>query len=378
MTYAPAHHQVTEPDLPVHGVMEGSGAYNKHAMIPAAGAQSALPILGVAAQAVCPAGGEPILIADYGSSEGKNSLAPMRVVIASFRARYGPERPISVVHVDLPGNDFNTLFDVIEAAPERYRADDPFVFPAAIGRSFYSGVFPPESVHLGWSSYAAVWLSRVPAPIPDHIVALRSSDTVRGAYARQAATDWELFLSLRAAELRPGGRLVVVLPALDDAGSSGLGEFFDHAHAALRDLVDAGAIDAGELRRMALGIFPRGKRDLLAPFATAGTFEGLAVEHCAVEVLPDAAWTAYELTRNGQALAREHALFFRVVFIPTLASALDERRTADERHAFADDFTNALERHLVDAPGPLDRFVATIVLAKADPRDATTYPQESQ
>jgi hypothetical protein len=346
------------------GVMEGKGAYNEHATIPAAGGQSALPVLHDAAQAVSPALGDPIVIADYGSAEGKNSLAPIRTAIASLRARTAQNRPIFVVHVDQPGNDFNTLFELIESAPERYIADDPFVFPSAIGRSFYRSVFPPEWVHLGWSSYAAVWLSRVPAPIPDHFIAMGSTASVRAAYESQAAEDWELFLSLRAAELRRGGRLVVVLPALDDTGSSGLNEFMNHANAALGDLVEAGALDAEEVTRMVVPVYPRSKQQLLAPFAANGSFAGLTVEHCEMRILPDAAWPAYERSQDRRALAHEHAMFFRVIFIPTLASALDERRPAAERSAFAELLTDALERRLIDAPAPQHRFVATIVLAK--------------
>ena len=72
-----------------------------------------------------------------------------------------PLCPISVVHVDQPSNDFNTLFAVLDADPERYVLSQPNVFPSAIGRSFYENVVPPSSVHLGWSSYAAIWFSAV-------------------------------------------------------------------------------------------------------------------------------------------------------------------------------------------------------------------------
>ena len=78
MAYAPAHSHETDSAASVCAVMEGRGAYNEHATIPAGGARSALPILLAAAQAVRAQAGEPIVIADYGSSEGKNSLGPMR------------------------------------------------------------------------------------------------------------------------------------------------------------------------------------------------------------------------------------------------------------------------------------------------------------
>jgi hypothetical protein len=144
-----------------------------------------------------------------------------------------------------------------------------------------------------------------------------------------------------------------------------LDDLMDHANAALRDLVDAGAIGTDEVKEMALAVSPRSRRDLLAPFAANGSFHGFTVEHCEVNVIPDTAWLAYERSQNLRALTREHALFFRTTFIPTLANALGDSRPADARSTFANLLTAALERRLIDAPGPLDRFVATIVLAKA-------------
>ena len=95
-----------------HGVMEAKGAYNKHAELPAGGAASALPLLDKAVQSVqLDTEGEPVVIADYGSSQGKNSMAPMQLAIRGLRRRIGPNRPISVFHIDQPSNDFNTLFE---------------------------------------------------------------------------------------------------------------------------------------------------------------------------------------------------------------------------------------------------------------------------
>jgi len=46
---------------------------------------------------------------DYGASQGKNSLMPLRVH-QSISGSAGPERPILVYHQDLPANDFNALW----------------------------------------------------------------------------------------------------------------------------------------------------------------------------------------------------------------------------------------------------------------------------
>jgi hypothetical protein len=354
-----------------HGVMEGGGSYNTHARIPAGGANLALPFLEQAVRGVTVEGGsEPLVIADYGSSQGKNSLAPMRVAIKELRARVGPERPIFVAHIDQAANDFNTLFDVLHKDPERYSRDDPKVYPSAIGRSFYESVFPRDHVHLGWSSYAAVWLSRIPMSIPDHFISLASTGEVRAAFERQAAEDWTAFLSLRANELRPGGRLVVVLPGLNDDGGIGLEPLFGHANEALAEMVREGTITSDERSRMALGSYPRRRCELLAPF-TDGQFRGLRVEHCDLSGLPDAAWVDYEHDGNKEMLVNRHAGFFRAIFVPSLASALTDRK----KQAFADGLERRLKQRLSERPTPLHSFVQTMVLAKQDP---TTRHRETR
>jgi hypothetical protein len=355
-----------------HGVMESGGSYNLHSAIPAAGAGLALPLLEQAARTIAlDSTDQPLVIADYGSSQGKNSLPPLRAAIRTLRGRVGPARPIIVVHVDQPANDFNTLFEVLHADPERYSLDDPNVYPSAIGRSFYENVFPKAHVHLGWSSYAAVWLSRNPARIPGHFVPRVATGTVREAFERQAAKDWKAFLSLRAVELRPGGRLVVVLPGMDDEGVSGLEPVFRHANEALAQLVTEGAITADERARMVVGSYPRRRSELLAPF-TENQFHGLTLEHYELLTLPDAAWADYERDSNKEALATRHARFFRSIFAPSLAAAIADER---KRSAFPDLLQKKLVQRLSDLPTPFHSFVQTIVLAKQGPAHDSAHSQ---
>jgi hypothetical protein len=350
-----------------HGVMEGNGAYNRHAKLPAGGAALAIPFLkqAVRGMGIAPDDG-PVVIADYGSSQGKNSLAPMRLAIENVRRRVGPDRPISVFHIDQPCNDFNTLFEVLDADTERYTLDERNVFPCAIGRSFYENVLPPDSVHLGWSSYAAVWLSRVPAPLSGHFMPLCGTDAERAVFHRQAAQDWETFLSLRARELRPGGRLVVVLPALNDEGLTGLERLMDQANAALAEMVDEGTLRADDRQRMVLGSYPRRQCELLAPFQSNGQFQSLSVEHCDLSWVADAAWAGYERVENKEALVTKHVLFFRSVFVPSLALGLTEAHDAGQRRIFADRLEDILKRRLASRPEPMHSFVQTMVLAKRD------------
>ena len=351
--------------LPSHGVMEGKGAYNKYATIPAGGIALALPLLAKAVQNIeLDCSNQPVVIADYGSSQGKTSLAPMRVAIGNLRTRLGAHRPIFVYHIDQPSNDFNTLFELLDSDPEVYTLDEANAFPCAIGRSFYENVLPPNSVHLGWCSYAAVWLSRIPTQVLGHFISLRGTDAERAAFQRQAEQDWKAFLTLRAAELHTGGRLMVVLPALDDDGVAGLEDLMDHANAVLTEMVEGGTLHAAERERMVLGACLRRRCDLLAPFQAEGQFEGLTVECCELFPLPDSTWADYERDRNQEALASKHALFFRAIFVPSLALSLTHAHDPEQRRVFADRFENGLKRCLAKQPAPLHSFVQIFVVTK--------------
>src|ERR1700722_20013592 len=96
--------------------MEGHGVYNRSSRVQAAGLSPAVPLFEQAARTVAlsPAP-QPIVVADYGSSEGHNSLDPLLVAIRALRERVGSERAISIVHTDLPDNDFTALFRMLKA-----------------------------------------------------------------------------------------------------------------------------------------------------------------------------------------------------------------------------------------------------------------------
>ena len=63
---------------PTQTAMEGGGFYNKHSSAQAAGIARMLALLETAAKAVA-VGDESLVIADYGASQGRNSMMPMRL-----------------------------------------------------------------------------------------------------------------------------------------------------------------------------------------------------------------------------------------------------------------------------------------------------------
>src|SRR5262245_14344599 len=127
-----------EPHAPLAGsgagssraAMEGGGVYNRNSAIQAAGGALASPLLVEAARKV-PVDTTSLVIADFGASQGRNSLLPLRTAITILRERAGTDVPISVVHTDLPENDFSTLFQLLESDPDSYLRHQPNVFSYA-------------------------------------------------------------------------------------------------------------------------------------------------------------------------------------------------------------------------------------------------------
>ena len=135
--------------------MEGHGAYNRNSRVQAVGITPAIALLEEAARMVSLAAPpQTIVVADYGASEGRNSLLPISAAVRALRARAGVAGAISVVHTDLPGNDFSALFETLNKDPQSYLKDEPDVFAFAVGRSYFEQLFPHASVTLGWSSWA--------------------------------------------------------------------------------------------------------------------------------------------------------------------------------------------------------------------------------
>jgi hypothetical protein len=342
--------------------MEGHGAYNRSSGVQAAGSMPAVDLLKIAAETAALASApQPTVIADYGCSEGRNSLLPMGVAISSLRPRLGADRAISVVHTDLPSNDFSALFAAIASDPETYLAQDRQVFPMAVGRSFYQQILPPDVVTLGWSSWAVQWLSRLPCPIPDHVQVAYSRDAEAcAAFARQADDDWRTFLLHRAREMRDGARLVVLTMATDDSGDFGFQPLLDMMYATLRGMVQDGVMSADDLTRMAIPTVGRSRRAFAAPFER-GRYEGLALDRIEIFHGEDRVWNEFESSRDAQRFGAQWAAFSRASVFPSLAAALDDQSKAP---SFMDRLEAGLAGQLAATPQRMAIPLAQMLITK--------------
>jgi len=346
--------------------MEGHGAFNRNSRVQAATVSPAVSTLEQAARmCTLPPESQPIVIADYGCSQGQNSLITVLAAINVLRERTGSHRQISVAHSDLPENDFTSLFQILLTNPESYLRKHSAAFASAIGRSFYEQILPSGSVTLGWSSWAVQWLSRTPLPIRDQVqVALSKDAPTRAAFARQAAEDWEQFLILREPELSPGGKLVVLTLAFDDNGDFGYRPLLNAMYSALQEMVDSGFLLRCELQRMAIPTVARSRADFLAPFGANHRVNGLYVDEIEVFFGVDHIWLDFEQYRDARRFAAEWTAFSRASVFPTLASGLDGGRTSPRTADFINRLEAGVVTRLAAKPEPMLIPLGRLLIAK--------------
>jgi hypothetical protein len=308
---------------------------------------------------------QPIVIADYGAATGHNSLLPICAAIEVLRKRTRPDQSVLVIHTDLPDNDFTAMFRTLAEDPDTYLGKDSATFASAVGRSFYEQVMPSGSVHLAWSSWAIQWLSKVPAPIPDHILAGYSGDEdTRAAYARQAAHDWHEFIAFRGRELRRGGRLVVMTMAVGEDGEFGYRPLFESVLDTLDEFRRDGLLTEDEVRGMSIPVFARSEKDFFAPFAPSGRFEQLEIDHLEVFHAEDRFWSQYQAASDATAFGASWASFVRAAVLPTLLDALAGGRDDPRAAQFLDRLEAGVAQRLAAAPEQMQIPLAHLVLIK--------------
>ena len=136
-----------------------------------------------ALKSLSPGGGSTMVAADLGCSSGPNTLLVasevMNTIGALVQETADNYRSRAIMEVqfflyDLPGNDFNLVFRSLENLQNlasETEADDPELpcYVAGLPGSFYTRLFPSNSVHLFHSSYSLMWQSKVLPPSPIQI-----------------------------------------------------------------------------------------------------------------------------------------------------------------------------------------------------------------
>jgi cyclopropane-fatty-acyl-phospholipid synthase len=319
-----------------------------------------LELLSAAASGVAVTSSNVLILADLGCAQGHNSLTPMAAAIKALRSRTNLD--IDVVHTDLPGNDWSSLFDVIEHDPMSYFAGHPQdIHPSVIGRSFYQGLFAGSTVSLAWTSSALHWLSESPGPIADHFFVQSSTDhAAMGSYRTRAAADWQQFLGHRSVELVPNGSVVFVDVLMGDDDVMGAESLFDALEQSLLDAQKAGLIAQEEYENLTYPTWFRTLDELRAPFTpsfvgpSGATLDLMTLEPLS---LPDPFLLEYGRSGDAEKYGRQQSEFLRGFLEPSFDTALTNH---DDRQAILDRvFAQTAARIAIDpdAMSPTYRLV---------------------
>uniref|UniRef100_A0A0E0L9V7 Jasmonate O-methyltransferase n=1 Tax=Oryza punctata TaxID=4537 RepID=A0A0E0L9V7_ORYPU len=150
---------------------EGEGTYAKYSRRQTIVIHETKPVIEKATievyKAILP---KTMVIADLGCSAGPNTMFFMSYVIniiADHCSKLDEHDPIELQFFlnNLPGNDFNQLFRSLEKITNSITTDHmgdlpPSYYISGLPKSYYSRLFPRQSVHLFHSSYCLHWCSQ--------------------------------------------------------------------------------------------------------------------------------------------------------------------------------------------------------------------------
>lgn len=323
--------------------MKGDGYYKAHSLIQRKVIDLSLPLIKEAAARIpLPPETEAFCLADYGCGQGKNSLVPIAASIDAVRARRAGQS-ISVIHNDLPSNDFNSLLKDIHCDSQdsylmRGQAEESKpgqIFVLVSATSFYEQVAPSAAVKLGLSYSAMHWLKNLPAgSVKDDIWQWGASPQELDAISGRAAHDWLTILRQRARELAPGSRLVVSMAgALEpsEAKPEGWhGDLFSAYKPArlldqiIKEMVDEKLIDRARYESFCMPFYERTVAELLKPLQDEGSpVHGLfEVEHARAEAVNCPLYEDYRKTGDLHGYASEVAATVRAFTEPFVIAGL--------------------------------------------------------
>jgi indole-3-acetate O-methyltransferase len=231
--------------------MKGGGYYSLATQGARHAIDAAIPLALSAIEAMPIEGSGPLTVSDMGCADGGTSLELIRAMLSALRDR-APGRSLQLVYTDLPRNDYSQVFQLAHGLTDRpgltTTIDNLFVLASAT--SFHQPILPPGTLDLGFSATAMHYLSRLPQSITDHVHSCGTSGAIHDAYASQARADWQAVLLARAAEMRPGSRLVILNFCRDEQnrylGHTGGINMFEFMNELWAGFVDDGTITAAE------------------------------------------------------------------------------------------------------------------------------------
>ncbi|XP_062076788.1 probable caffeine synthase MTL2 isoform X2 [Humulus lupulus] len=232
-------------------------------------------------------------IADLGCSSGPNSLAVTSYILdAIVNQMTMMKKPLTfqVFLNDLPGNDFNTVFQSLSSFYERLKKkknekgdkfDRPLCFVMAMPGSFYERLFPNNFIHFFLSSYSLHWLSKTPKGLVSETgeahnkgniyITKASPDVVGKAYSCQFQENFTTFLRYRSEEIVIGGCMVLTM--IGSAISNDPKHVLEIMGRALNDMVFEGIVEEKSLDNFNMPVYCPTAKEVRMVIEDEGSFK---------------------------------------------------------------------------------------------------------
>lgn len=288
-----------------------------------------------------------MVVADLGCSSGPNTLRFVSEVIGII-ARHCKElgrrhdRPqLQFFLNDLPGNDFNNLFQLIEQfnkstarnlKGEAEAGALPPCYITGLPGSYYTRIFPSESVHLFHSLFCLQWRSQAPEQLKgtkktclDIYITKTMSPSMVKLFQQQFQKDFSLFLKLRYEELVSGGQMVLTFIGRkhEDVLIGESNHLYGLLAQSLKSLVDEGLVEKEKLESFYLPVYSPSVGEVEAIVKQVGLFN---MNH--VKVF-ETNWDPYDdsesdVVHNSIRSGTNVAKCLRAVMEPLVASQFGE------------------------------------------------------
>jgi len=138
------------------------------------------------------------------------------------------------------------------------------VMSYATATPFYQQILPTSSIHFGFSSSAAHWLSCFPAE-SQYLYTVAAPEEERAPWRQQAAIDWGKFLAARSKELVPGGIMVLANLFMEDSGDYTTKELGDIMDGVISEMLANNMVDAKAARRFTHPSYFRTQEEYTSP-----------------------------------------------------------------------------------------------------------------
>jgi hypothetical protein len=287
---------------------------------------------------------QPLIIADFGSSHGLNSMYAMKSIIECIqKLKNEQQRSFLIVHNDLSTNDWTTLFDLLNK--------DGNYYGLANGRSFYEQCLPSNSLFVGYSSTSIHWLSCKPCNISNNCVSQLNINNQFDKFKHQAYLDYSRFLEHRSNELILGGVLILCIHCLNDKRLNGL----EIAHQLLYKCAKSLLLTEQELLDYTIPVYYRTyseciDQDLFNKFS----FKLLRSEMCEVRINILTRLQQGEISLDE--FAKDRTQFVRSWGEPSLRQALEmnDHRSEKDIEALLNQFWTMYEREVKEHSNQFD------------------------